>query len=274
MAVKGRSSNLLSSASGIQRAAVLAQRELSSSVSPYWAPPEKPRGEDPQKPGPMEGTAPRWGTRLESGTEVKLRVRFLYLPRKEGSAVPHFRYFSCDSPCYVKTCKTVGCPNTDFYPKCLACKECSKKASLARYYANGGSAAYTEDQRIRCRARSRVNANAARRDPNKRAYFIWRDSRKSDRRRGHSNDLTVAFVEVLLKNPCSYCGESDLKKTLDRIDNTKGHLVFNVVVACVRCNYMRRDMPYAAWLCLVQGVTRAREEGLFSDWTGETRKLD
>lgn len=54
--------------------------------------------------------------------------------------------------------------------------------------------------------------------------------------------------------------------TLDRIDNTIGHVQTNVVAACVRCNYMRRDMPYAAWTRLVPLIKQLREEGLFGAW--------
>jgi len=62
--------------------------------------------------------------------------------------------------------------------------------------------------------------------------------------------------------------------TLDRVDNTCGHIQSNVVSACVRCNYMRRDMPYAAWLKLLPMIKQAREEGLFGTWTGDcVRKI-
>jgi len=59
--------------------------------------------------------------------------------------------------------------------------------------------------------------------------------------------------------------------TLDRIDNLKGHSFDNVVPACIRCNYARRNMSYEAWLCLTEGMRRARELDLFKGWTGRTR---
>jgi hypothetical protein len=59
--------------------------------------------------------------------------------------------------------------------------------------------------------------------------------------------------------------------TLDRIDNKRGHSRANVVPACIRCNYARRDMPYAAWLCLAPGLRVALEQGLFGEWTGRCR---
>jgi hypothetical protein len=65
--------------------------------------------------------------------------------------------------------------------------------------------------------------------------------------------------------------EARRSDTLDRIDNSKGHTRDNVVPACIRCNYARRNMPYEAWLCLTDGMKRARELGLFKEWTGRTR---
>src|SRR5262249_8563574 len=60
------------------------------------------------------------------------------------------------------------------------------------------------------------------------ASFIWRDSRKSDKKNGYENDLTKEFIEAAIADGCAYCGESGLRMTLDRIDNAKGHTRENV----------------------------------------------
>lgn len=111
----------------------------------------------------------------------------------------------------------------------------------------------------------------ARRDPSTRHRWIVQDSKKSDRKKGLKNDLTPEFVAALIRNGCCYCGELKLKMTLDRVDNSLGHLQSNVVPACIRCNFMRRDMPYAAWYALMKTVREVREKGLFGDWTGQAR---
>lgn len=103
------------------------------------------------------------------------------------------------------------------------------------------------------------------------ARFILWEARRSDKLRGRVCDLTKEEVESLIAEGCRYCGESQLRMTLDRIDNSKGHTKSNVVPACIRCNYARRDMPYDAWLCLADGMRRARQLGLFQHWTGRTR---
>jgi hypothetical protein len=97
---------------------------------------------------------------------------------------------------------------------------------------------------------------------------IVTDTRKDDRKKSRANELDREFVAELINNPCSYCGDSDLRKTVDRIDNSLGHLRSNVVCACERCNYVRRNMPYDAWLVLAVAMREARERGLFGTWTG------
>lgn len=103
------------------------------------------------------------------------------------------------------------------------------------------------------------------------ARFILREARRSDKLRGTICDLTKEQIQTLIANGCHYCGETKLRMTLDRIDNAKGHTLDNVVPACIRCNYARRNMPYEAWLCLTDGMKKARELGLFAGWTGRTR---
>lgn len=97
---------------------------------------------------------------------------------------------------------------------------------------------------------------------------IWYEARRSDKRcRGLPlPDLTKADVIDLISGGCSYCGETNGQITLDRKDNAKGHARSNVVAACYRCNYTRRNMPYAAWNVLAPAMRSARELGLFGDW--------
>lgn len=97
--------------------------------------------------------------------------------------------------------------------------------------------------------------------------FIVMDSRKSDKKKGRDNDIDVDFVTSLLaEHICTYCGETELRMTLDRVDNALGHTRTNVVPACIRCNGIRANMPYEAWLIIAPSVRCAREEGMFGAW--------
>ncbi len=54
--------------------------------------------------------------------------------------------------------------------------------------------------------------------------------------------------------------------TLDRKDNTLGHVMSNVVPSCYRCNMFRRDMPYEAWLIMAITMREVADRGLLGDW--------
>lgn len=99
------------------------------------------------------------------------------------------------------------------------------------------------------------------------AAILLRGYRNDDKRRGRHCDLTKDFIEGQLVRGCVYCGELDIRLLgLDRIDNALGHLKANVVPACERCNYIRRDMPYQAWLLFVPVVRKILAKGYFGDW--------
>jgi len=143
---------------------------------------------------------------------------------------------------------------------CLICRKCDNKQRNDRYKKNPLSKA--RQDRIRAKVKRHTT------DPSWRAYYICKWSRKSDKKKGRENDLTLEFTKRMIADGCSYCGETSLKMTLDRVDNSIGHLQTNVVPACIRCNYLRRDIPYVAWLILVPAVKEAVKKGLFGSWTG------
>ena len=103
---------------------------------------------------------------------------------------------------------------------------------------------------------------------NRLGQFVLYDCRSSDSKKGRECDLDREFVENMMSLPCNYCGVTaeHAKITLDRIDNSLGHLKTNVVTACYRCNLMRSDMPYVAWLLLVPAIRSARLTGAFGEW--------
>ena len=141
------------------------------------------------------------------------------------------------------------------------CKACDSKRASAYHQQDDGR--WNESIKQQRKAH-----RAAGTQPEK---FIFWDSRGSDRKRGVENDLTQEFIREALKNGCSYCGETEIRMTLDRVDNDLGHTQANVVAACIRCNYTRKNMPHAAWLVVAESMRAAREAGLFNGWTGRAR---
>lgn len=116
--------------------------------------------------------------------------------------------------------------------------------------------------------KDKLAKNSAKRwDPKKRSYFILSDSKLYDKKFNLQNNLDKKFIEKLISKGCSYCQTSDFKIGLDRIDNSIGHIKSNVVPACTRCNFIRRDMPYKAWIIFVPAIRQVTKEGLFKNWT-------
>jgi hypothetical protein len=143
-----------------------------------------------------------------------------------------------------------------------ACSSCRTKKRAAHRIATSGTTHSISQRRYNERrtARRRAGLDVGLR--------ILEDCRSSDRKSGRDNDLDLPFVERTIAKPCEYCGETDIRISLDRVDNRIGHLRSNVVACCIRCNYARRDMPHAAWIVVAEGMRKAREAGLFGSWTG------
>lgn len=115
-----------------------------------------------------------------------------------------------------------------------------------------------------------VKKQLSRLNPERRAYHICEDSSRYDRKFGGAeHDLTVEWVDEQISKPCSYCKQqlSKLDMTLDRIDNNIGHVKINLVPACKRCNYFRRDMPYEAWMILAKNMPKIAKLHLLDGWS-------
>ncbi len=149
------------------------------------------------------------------------------------------------------------------------CKSCEVIRTTQR--RSDASSDYTiryKDYRATSITKTRAKHKYERANGINREKFIFEDSRNSDKKKGLSNDLTKKDIATLIADGCSYCGEHDLMMTLDRIDNSKGHLLNNVSAACIRCNLTRGSMPHAAWLIVATAMRKAKDEGLFGDWSG------
>jgi hypothetical protein len=145
------------------------------------------------------------------------------------------------------------------------CNVCRMKVTCGAFMKRRQDNTPTKDG-VLTRDLDNARKRARRQNPIKRSRFILEDSRKSDKKKGRENNLTKEFIEELISNGCSYCGENKIMICLDRIDNSMGHIKDNVVAACVRCNYIRNSMPYEAWLHIVPLIKDAHIKGLFNNW--------
>lgn len=158
------------------------------------------------------------------------------------------------------------------YPE-SRCKKCSIARTMERlkdpeYKAR--HVEYTKTAKDRFHAREKLDRKSG--DADRIAPHMHKDIKNSDRKKGREFDLTVDFIAESLKKPCSYCGEENVKMSLDRIDNSLGHLRENVLPSCLTCNITRNDMPFDAWLVVATGMKSAREQGLLKGWSRSGRR--
>lgn len=173
----------------------------------------------------------------------------------------------------MKVCNGCGKekPESDFAKRWVGgkqylrtrCRKCESKRRSTRTYGSDAQARASRRYNQKLRDMRSRNEDVPR--------WILQDSRRSDRKRGTENDLTKEFIAALIADGCRYCGETDLRMTLDRVDNERGHTKDNVVPACIRCNYVRGNMPHKAWVEVSKGMTAAREKGLFGEWQGRAK---
>jgi 5-methylcytosine-specific restriction endonuclease McrA len=72
---------------------------------------------------------------------------------------------------------------------------------------------------------------------------------------------------------CFYCKTNNyLELGLDRIDNSLGHSLDNVVTCCSKCNNILGDLPNLAKLELISGLTAIRSKGLLDNWEIPTQR--
>ena len=79
-----------------------------------------------------------------------------------------------------------------------------------------------------------------------RAITLANTYKNSDKKRNRDNNIDAQWiVDNIFTSSCAYCGETDWRKLgCDRIDNSKGHKVDNVVCSCWKCNRERHTKPF------------------------------
>lgn len=150
------------------------------------------------------------------------------------------------------------------------CKSCmSKRGEIFKRRRRELDPEYRAEKNLK----SAIRRSGQRQSEEYRAYYLLADCKQSDKRKGLVCDLTrETITKIISPGDCSYCGETDLRLSLDRRDNSVGHTQNNVIRCCIRCNMIRGAMPFEAWMTLVPAIRSARELGQFGDWTAEIHK--
>lgn len=151
------------------------------------------------------------------------------------------------------------------------CRRCATRLNTAYKKAKRQRDPEYKERRLgvdreRVRKREAAKRLEALTDPSLLAAILLKDTKKTAKKRGLPHDLSSQQILALVTQPCSYCEDSSLRMSLDRIDNDKGYTVGNLVGACVRCNYMRRDIPYEAWKLFIPILRDVVSKGLLDGW--------
>jgi uncharacterized protein with PIN domain len=80
--------------------------------------------------------------------------------------------------------------------------------------------------------------------------------RDSARKRMHGFELTLEQFITFWQKPCSYCGEEIKTIGLDRVDNSKGYVMGNVVSCCTPCNRAKWTRSVSDFVDMCRRVVR------------------
>ena len=137
-------------------------------------------------------------------------------------------------------CRVVFPASSEFFHKetrrkgglSYCCRQCEKDRRPDRKGDPEQWRKMTPEQRMAARAR---NSAYAKTDKGRAVYL-----RKAYRRIDEC-DLTTKQVYDLIVMPCVHCGTMEIPRGLDRVDNSKGHVIGNVAPSCAPCNFARGD---------------------------------
>ena len=113
-----------------------------------------------------------------------------------------------------------------------------KEKHYPKYYSKNKdklckqSKKYYEDFREKVLKRQAIYKKRQRENPK----FMFCQYKIEAKKRNHKWDLTFQQFKSFWQKPCYYCGSKMETIGIDRVDNSKGYLIDNVVSCCEKCN--------------------------------------
>lgn len=102
-------------------------------------------------------------------------------------------------------------------------------------------------------------------EKNKERYG-YRIAKHNSKKRGHAFNLEFEDYLNIVKDPCHYCGSMLWNKSghygaqVDRIDNSKGYEIGNLLPCCWECNHGRSDAyTVEEWKVMIKAVMAFRK---------------
>lgn len=85
--------------------------------------------------------------------------------------------------------------------------------------------------------------------------YKYSEYKKSAKDNDREFTLTKDDFKKLWLKPCYYCNSTIENIGLDRLDNSQGYIIENVVSCCIRCNKMKRDMNHDDFIALCKLIS-------------------
>lgn len=138
------------------------------------------------------------------------------------------------------------------------------------------SVKYGRTKSCGCRQKELQNINKLKSDKDSSLKSLLWSYKKSAIRRELDFELSLEQFRVITSGNCYYCGCSPKKNFsrkdtisvtpypyngIDRVDNSKGYVLGNVVSCCDVCNFMKRTLGYEEFLNQVSSIYNYRIVG-------------
>ena len=68
---------------------------------------------------------------------------------------------------------------------------------------------------------------------------LFSRTRINAKKRNLRFDISLDEFVTITNLPCSYCGDTEIRHGIDRVDNDEGYIKDNSVSCCKPCNYMK-----------------------------------
>jgi hypothetical protein len=83
-------------------------------------------------------------------------------------------------------------------------------------------------------------------------FYEWRSKKV-----GRAFEIDLDYFKQLIENgSCFYCGSTEVRLGLDRIDSSVGYTKENILPCCRRCNVAKNDMPIKDFLELCRKIAK------------------
>lgn len=82
----------------------------------------------------------------------------------------------------------------------------------------------------------------------------YRSYKSNAFKRGREFTLNLEQFEKITKSPCKYCDETEKRRGIDRLDNSKGYTEENSVPCCKICNYMKKNYSVEDFIAHIKKV--------------------